>query len=427
MATTTAQPPAVLKEHELIRRVKAGSQRALQQLVNKHTGLIRNATNKYDHLADRDVLMAAGALAVDTAAQRFDFEKGTKFVTYLSPLVQDEVRAAYCRESGISRDYFDNLKAISQASSQLYQELNREPTLGEISERSELSPLQIRNAWEVKQFARQTSLNQMVREGDEDGELITFQMDVTVDPWSTVEQDERLNTLESLESAGHLQTRQVEAVLDRGAGFSTTEIGEKIGVCSERVRQLFKATQQTIADFREGLLTLEPIPAVQPVNVPVALWPVRIDASRLGGRIGRFVARVVEPIKQLIAPIKWVEVKPGERVGQPLNLGVASNQSLGSPSLSLTAEDDFILSSKNNIIQPSDYLNIQSSRHPTIHNSSITPSGCPEVVFTRGPTLAEVEKPPYLNYSHRSGTHALKNNVVRFSIGRRSIAVASTG
>lgn len=121
------------QEHELIAQVKAGSQRALRQLIKQNRKRIMAAVRRYSPEVDRGSLVCAGESAVDKAAQGFDMSKGRCFLSYFTPILKTEVQIRFCDESGISREKLRHLNQISEVSAFLRQELFREPSIEEIS------------------------------------------------------------------------------------------------------------------------------------------------------------------------------------------------------------------------------------------------------------------------------------------------------
>ncbi|QUY46161.1 sigma-70 family RNA polymerase sigma factor [Acaryochloris marina] len=295
------------EEYDLILRIKAGDERASRQLIRKNKGLITKEVKRYGFQVDHRILNSAGEMAVVLAARGFKLSTGNKFSTYLVPTLWSEVRDCFCREAGISRNTLTNLRKISKVSTALSQELGREPALEEIAERSGLSQKQILTTWQHKAFVQPLSFNQ--RFDDDCPEWLDFQSDETVDPWRTSEEAEILTTLDQLQGEGHLEDRQVSMLIAKHQGHNNREIGKRLGISRERVRQLVKGAKETLSALATGTLkpitpvsthhNIEPVgegdqlpldlPAPKEVREPAIK---RVDASRLGGRISKVIKRI---------------------------------------------------------------------------------------------------------------------------------------
>lgn len=295
------------EEYDLILKIKAGDERASRQLIRKNKGLITKEVKRYGFQVDHRILNSAGEMAVVLAARGFKLSTGNKFSTYLVPTLWSEVRDCFCREAGISRNTLTNLRKISKVSTALSQELGREPALEEISERSGLSQQQILTTWQHKAFVQPLSFNQ--RFDDDCPEWLDFQSDETVDPWRTSEEAEILTTLDQLQGEGHLEDRQVSMLIAKHQGYNNREIGKWLGISRERVRQLVKGAKETLSALATGTLktitpvsthhTFEPVGEGDqlPLDLPApkeAREPAikRVDASRLGGRIGKAIQQI---------------------------------------------------------------------------------------------------------------------------------------
>ena len=297
----------------MILRIKTGDERASRQLIRKNKGLITKEVNRYGFQVDHRILYSAGEMAVVIAARGFKLSTGNKFSTYLVPTIWSEVRDCFCREAGISRNTLTHLRKISKVSTALSQELDREPTLEEIAERSELSQQQILTTWQNKAFVQPLSFNH--RYDDDCPEWLDSQIDETVDPWRTSEDAEILTTLDQLKGDGHLEDRQVSMLIAKHQGYNNREIGKQLGISRERVRQLVKGAKETLAALATG--TLKSIKKIPPSSTHPAIKPMdegyqlplnlpalkairepamkRVDALRLGGRNGRAIQQIFKP------------------------------------------------------------------------------------------------------------------------------------
>ena len=128
---------------ELIALSKAGDKQAGERLVKENAGLIWAVVRRFlGRGAEADDLYQLGCLGFLKAIEGFDLEYGTQFSTYAVPKISGEIRR-FLRDDGavkVSRGIKERAAAIKTARSRLMQELGRDPTIQEISERTDISP-----------------------------------------------------------------------------------------------------------------------------------------------------------------------------------------------------------------------------------------------------------------------------------------------
>lgn len=130
----------------LLVRAKAGDRQAGETLIRENSGLIWAIARRYfGRGTDPDDLYQLGCLGFLKAVEGFDPSFGTQFSTYAVPKIAGEIRR-FLRDDGavkVSRTLKEQSTAIKQARARLVQDLNREPTLEELSRETGLSPEEI--------------------------------------------------------------------------------------------------------------------------------------------------------------------------------------------------------------------------------------------------------------------------------------------
>lgn len=128
---------------ELIALSKAGDKQAEEALVTENSGLIWSVARRFlGRGTEADDLYQLGCLGFLKAIEGFDLEFGTQFSTYAVPKIAGEIRR-FLRDDGavkVSRGIKERASTIKVARSRLLQELEREPTITEISEKTGLAP-----------------------------------------------------------------------------------------------------------------------------------------------------------------------------------------------------------------------------------------------------------------------------------------------
>ena len=130
------------RTEELIRSSQSGDEIAREMLLTENSGLIWAVVRRYTGRgAETEDLYQLGCLGFLKAVDGFDLSFGTQFSTYAVPKIAGEIRR-FLRDDGavkVSRGIKERAGLIKTARNQLIAELDREPTLSEISERTGLT------------------------------------------------------------------------------------------------------------------------------------------------------------------------------------------------------------------------------------------------------------------------------------------------
>ncbi len=90
---------------ELFCRYQKGGydgKRAMEEIIRRHTPFVMRTVRRYAVHDDlREALIVAGKLGIFEAVQRFDPERGVKFLSYAGYWVAVRVGKAYAKESGL--------------------------------------------------------------------------------------------------------------------------------------------------------------------------------------------------------------------------------------------------------------------------------------------------------------------------------------
>lgn len=126
----------------LLSAAQAGDEGACQRLVEDNAGLIWSVCRRYfGRGVDPEDLYQLGCLGFVKAVRGFETAYGTQFSTYAVPKIAGEIRR-FLRDDGpvkVSRSLRERGGALRQAREGLREELGREPTLSELSQRTGLS------------------------------------------------------------------------------------------------------------------------------------------------------------------------------------------------------------------------------------------------------------------------------------------------
>ena len=242
------------EEIALARKVRAGDQEAMQELVKRNLRFVISVAKKYQNrglpLTD---LIGEGNVGLLTAARKFDPDQGVKFISYAVWWIRQAILAALARQGRTVRVPLNrtaDLSRIVRTAEYLRQTLRREPTPEEIADATKLS-------LEVVQSLAALNTGDVRLDAplDPDGDRSLIERFIAEDLPDTEDQAMDRFLSDEIESAlNTLQRRDAKVLrlyfgLDGGREHTLEEIGGMLGVTRERVRQL---RDRALKRLREG-------------------------------------------------------------------------------------------------------------------------------------------------------------------------------
>jgi RNA polymerase primary sigma factor len=231
------------QEVDLALRIRAGDQAALEKLTNANLRFVVSVAKKYQNqgLTLQD-LINEGNLGLIKAANRFDETRGFKFISYAVWWIRQAILQAMAEQSRIIRLPLNKIGSINKINKMyefLKQEIERAPSLEEISEKLDMPVNEVKIS--MKNSGRHLSLDAPLIEGENSTLYNVLNI-------STFDKPDNGLILESLKleikrALKTLRPREADVVqlyfgLGNSQPLTLEEIGETLHLTRERVRQI---------------------------------------------------------------------------------------------------------------------------------------------------------------------------------------------
>lgn len=224
------------QERELAHRAAQGDEYARDQLVQSNLRLVISVAKHYTGRGLSMIdLIQEGNLGLLRAVGQYDPSRGSRFSTYATWWIRQAISRALQEQASLIRVPHHMAKALQQvrqASALLQQELGREPTVHEVAQRAKLHPEQVRELMHA--VARPISLEMPISDGDGSvlGDLIA---DETQAEWEqSIDWESLMAKLSEREKA----VIRLRYGLGDEPPMTLEEVGKRLGLSKERVRQL---------------------------------------------------------------------------------------------------------------------------------------------------------------------------------------------
>ncbi len=238
------------EEITLAKSIKQGDSKAIQEMVRRNLKYVVTVAKKYQGygLSLQD-LIEEGNIGLIQAAKRFDVSKNVKFITYAVWWIKQAIMHSLAEQSGTVKlpvKQAGKVSRFKKKSQEMCQNLKREPTQSEVAKSLGFDDDEINSI--MRAYRKHFSLDTPLKNDDHTPYLDLLENQDVI-PYDDQIMRESLN--EKVDQMLENLSEREAMILKMRFGFSgevkTLEnIGQKIGLSRERVRQIEKRAKQRL-------------------------------------------------------------------------------------------------------------------------------------------------------------------------------------
>ena len=260
------------EEASLARGVRQGNRRALNELIESNLSFVVRVAGEYRNLGlPFEDLLNEGNLGLIEAAHRYDHSKGTKFITYAIWWIRKSILRAVSEHALVRIPSYQmkQVKQLRDAERHLRGELGRLPEREEIRDHMEASISKVDDL--LRLTLRELSLEEKV---GKERETSIIEYLVNTEDVNAEEQLIKQENSGLVRRALSVLSLQEQTVIIHRFGLAGSrvltlkEIGERMGISRERVRQIeTQAKSRLRKAFSHPQASLSPSKKIYPSKV----------------------------------------------------------------------------------------------------------------------------------------------------------------
>lgn len=234
------------EEADLAKKIRNGDNAACEKLVLSNLRFVVSVAKQYqNHGLTLGDLINEGNVGLIKAAKCFDETKGFKFISYAVWWIRQAILQAIAENARLIRLPLNKISTINKVNRcyvALEQEFQREPTEEEIAEKMDITPAEVKE--NLKIANKPVSMDAPLTTDEESVSLYDIYIapeSVLQGPETTLNQDSLRIDIErsfTVLSAREASILNMYYGLNGLSAMSLEEIGTKLGLTSERVRQV---------------------------------------------------------------------------------------------------------------------------------------------------------------------------------------------
>jgi RNA polymerase primary sigma factor len=254
--------PLLTREEEvdLSKKIKKGNKKAVEKLVESNLRFVVSIAKMYrDYSVPLMDLINEGNIGLITAAKKFDEQRGVRFISFAVWWIKQAILKAIAEQTRIVRlplNQKQKIKNVSKMREKLKKKANgREPNVEEIAKALKLSPDEVKKA--ISMAKQDISLDAPIKSTDN---LYFYDVISSKSYPSPEELFFRKNFKnEIMRQLKKLPPREFKILvlyfgLDGERPHTLEEIGNKLNLSRERIRQLKEKALNKIRNFPDSVL-----------------------------------------------------------------------------------------------------------------------------------------------------------------------------